>query len=75
MKNKLKGALIGSSTKVLPVDLPVGHEGVKAKLIIKGALSRYSVIFCAILLWGKIMAAVHLSKRSALNKCPACRFS
>ena len=29
--------------------------------------------FCAILLWGKIMAAVHLCKRSALNKCPACR--
>ena len=41
----------------------------------KGALSRYSVIFCAILLWGKIMAAVHISKRSALNKCPACRLS
>ena len=42
---------------------------------IKGALSRYSVIFSAILLWGKIMAVVHLSKRSSLNKCPACRLS
>ena len=42
---------------------------------LKGALSRYSVIFCAILLWGKIMAAVHLFKRSALNKCPASRLS
>ena len=32
---------------------------------LKGALSRYSVIFCAILLWGKIMAAVRFSIRSA----------
>ena len=32
--------------------------------IVKGALSRYSLIFCAILLWGKIMAAVYLSKRA-----------
>ena len=46
-------------------------------MLFKGALSRYSVIFCAILLWGKIMLAVHLSKRSTLNKCPAhaCRLS
>ena len=44
---------------------------VNIKTSFKGALSRYSVIFCAILLWGKIMAAVHHSKRSALNKCPA----
>ena len=43
---------------------------------VKGARSRYSVIFCAILLWGKILlAAVYLSKRSALNKCLACRLS
>ena len=39
---------------------------------VKGALSRYSVIFCAILLWGKLM---QLSKRSALSKCPVCRLS
>ena len=47
----------------------------KCLLDVKGALSRYSVIFCATLLWGKRMAAVHLSKRSALNKCSACRLS
>ena len=31
--------------------------------LLLGALSRYSVIFCTILLWGKIMAAVHFAKR------------
>ena len=38
------------------------HEKFLAFSPFKGALSRYSVIFCTILLWGKIMAAVHLSK-------------
>ena len=42
---------------------------------VKGALSRYSVIFLRHFVVGKIMAAVHLSKWSAPNKCPACRLS
>ena len=38
----------------------------------KGALSRYSVIFCAILLWGKIMAAVRFSMVAVLHTIRLC---
>ena len=39
---------------------------------VKGALSRYSVIFCAILLWGKIMAAVRFSIVAVLRTIRLC---
>ena len=35
---------------------------------LKGALSHYSVIFCTILLWGKIMAAVRFSIVAVLHR-------
>ena len=43
-----------------------------ARTDFKGALSRYSVIFCAILLWGKIMAAVRFSMVAVLHTIRLC---
>ena len=40
--------------------------------VFKVALSRYSVIFCAILLWGKIMAAVRFSIVAVLRAIRLC---
>ena len=51
-----------------------GEEGgcSMSSFFVKGALSRYSVIFCAILLWGKIMAAVRFSIVAVLRTIRLC---
>ena len=51
---------------------PKGQVKKRSTNIIKGALSRYSVIFCAILLWGKIMAAVRFSIVAELRTIRLC---
>ena len=56
---ELKVGELGFPIHFVCVSAALYHRGVRGRHFpLKGALSRYSVIFCAILLWGKIMAAV-----------------